>query len=164
MQVRMLIDGVYPGGAIRAPRVTEKASTVAAIPEVRHVLVHHQRSLTKFGNLVMEGRDIGSVVFPDTPHKFYLEASPEVRAERRRRDLEAMRIPASQESVKESLQSRDLKDSIRTASPLQIALGATVIQNSDLSIEENAQVILDHIRQKDLRRGSASVDIRNPQI
>jgi cytidylate kinase len=75
-----------------------------------------------------------------------------------------MRIPASQESVKESLQSRDLKDSIRTASPLQIALGATVIQNSDLSIEENAQVILDHIRQKDLRRGSASVDIRNPQI
>jgi len=163
-QVRMLIDGVYPGDAIRAPRVTEKASTIAAIPEVRHVLVQHQRSLTKFGNLVMEGRDIGSVVFPDTPHKFYLEASPEVRAERRRRDLEAMRIPASQEGVKQSLQSRDLKDSIRSASPLQIALGATVVENSHLSIEENAQVILDHIRQKDLRRGSATLGDPNPKI
>ena len=153
-QVRMLIDGVYPGDAIRAPRVTDRVSTIAAMPEVRQVLVHHQRLLTKFGNLVMEGRDIGSVVFPDTPHKFYLEASPEVRAERRRRDLEAMRIPASQEGVKQSLQSRDLKDSIRSASPLQIALGATVIENSHLSIEENAQVILDHIRQQSLRRGS----------
>jgi cytidylate kinase len=132
-------------------------STIAAIPEVRQVLVHHQRSLTKFGNLVMEGRDIGSVVFPDTPHKFYLEASPEVRAERRRRDLEAMRIPASQEGVRESLQSRDLKDSGRSASPLQIALGATVIENSHLSIEENAKVIFDHIHQQSVRRGSFGV-------
>ncbi len=155
-QVRMLIDGVYPGSAIREPRVTGKVSTIAAIPEVRQVLVHHQRSLTKFGNLVMEGRDIGSVVFPDTPHKFYLEASPEVRAERRKRDLEAMEIPASQEGVKESLQLRDRKDSVRSASPLQIALGATVIENSHLSIEENANVILDHIRQQSLRRGSFS--------
>jgi cytidylate kinase len=153
-QVRMLIDGVYPGEAIREPRVTERVSTIAAMPEVRHVLVHHQRSLTKFGNMVMEGRDIGSVVFPDTPHKFYLEASPEVRAERRRRDLEAMRIPASQEGVKEALLGRDLKDSGRSASPLQIALGATVIENSHLSIEENARVIFDHVRQQSLRRGS----------
>ena len=153
-QVRMLIDGVYPGEAIRAPRVTDRVSTIAAMPEVRHVLVHHQRSLTKFGNLVMEGRDIGSVVFPDTPHKFYLEASPEVRAERRRRDLEAMRIQASQENVKLSLLGRDQKDSGRSASPLQIALGATVIENSHLSIEENAKVIFDHVRQQSLRRGS----------
>jgi len=153
-QVRMLIDGKYPGDAIRAPRVTDRVSTIAAIPEVRQVLVHHQRSLTKFGNLVMEGRDIGSVVFPNTPHKFYLEASPEVRAQRRKRDLEAMKIPASQEGVKESLQLRDMKDSIRSASPLQIALGATVIENSHLSIEENAKVILDHIRQQSVRRGS----------
>jgi CMP/dCMP kinase len=155
-QVRMLIDGKYPGNAVRAPRVTDKVSTIAALPEVRQVLVQHQRSLTKLGNLVMEGRDIGSVVFPNTPHKFYLEASPEIRAQRRKRDLEAMEISTSQEGVKESLQRRDKKDSGRSASPLQIALGATVIENSNLSVEENAKVILDHIRHQSQRRGSFS--------
>jgi len=63
-QARMMIDGSYPGDAVRKPHVTEKVSTIAAMPEVRHVLVQHQRSLTKLGSLVMEGRDIGTVVFP----------------------------------------------------------------------------------------------------
>ena len=156
-RAHMLIDGLYPGDAVRQPRVTEKVSTIAALPEVRQVLVQHQRSLTKLGNLVMEGRDIGTVVFPNTPYKFYLEASPEVRAKRRKRDLEAMKILASQEGVKESLQRRDKKDTGRSASPLQIALGATVIENSNLSVEENAKVILDHIRQQGQRRGSFGV-------
>jgi cytidylate kinase len=156
-QARMFIDGAYPGEAVRDPRVTEKVSTIAAMPEVRHVLVQHQRSLTKLGSLVMEGRDIGTVVFPNTPYKFYLEASPEVRARRRKRDLEAMKIDASQEGVKESLQRRDKKDTGRSTSPLQIALGATVIENSHLSVEENAKVILDHIRQQGQRRGSFGV-------
>ncbi|MGO9608227.1 MAG: (d)CMP kinase, partial [Verrucomicrobiia bacterium] len=75
----------------------------------------------------------------------------------RKRDLEAMKIPASQEGVQESLQSRDKKDSGRSTSPLQIALGATVIENSHLSVEENAKVILDHIRQQSPRRGSFGV-------
>jgi cytidylate kinase len=156
-RVRMLIDGVYPGNAMRQPRVTEKVSTIAAIPEVRQVLVQHQRSLTKFGSLVMEGRDIGTVVFPDTPYKFYLEANPEIRALRRKRDLEAMKIQTTQEVVAESLQIRDRKDSGRSVSPLQIALGATVVENSKLTVDETAQVIVDHIRQQDLRRGSFSV-------
>jgi cytidylate kinase len=124
---------------------------------VRQILVQHQRSLTRFGSLVMEGRDIGTVVFPNTPYKFYLEASPEVRARRRKRDLEAMKIDASQEGVKESLQRRDKKDTVRSTSPLQIALGATVIENSNLSVEENAKVLLDHIRQQGQRRGSFGV-------
>jgi cytidylate kinase len=156
-QVRMLIDGAYPGHAIREPRVTDKVSTISAIPEVRQVLVQHQRSLTKFGSLVMEGRDIGTVVFPDTPYKFYLEANPDVRAARRKRDLEAMRIPATQEGVAESIQRRDKKDSGRTVSPLQIALGATVVENSKLTVDETAKVIVDHIRQQGQRRGSFSV-------
>jgi cytidylate kinase len=153
-EVRMSIDGVYPGKAMREPRVAEKVSTIAAIPEVRQVLVQHQRSLTKFGSLVMEGRDIGTVVFPDTPHKFYLDAKPDVRALRRKRDLEAMRIQATQEGVAQSIQQRDQKDSARSVSPLQIALGATVIENSKLTVDENAKVIVDHIRQQGLRRGS----------
>ena len=154
----ILIDGVDPGKAIREPRVTEKVSTVAAIPEVRQILVQHQRSLTKFGNLVMEGRDIGTVVFPDTSYKFYLEAKPEVRARRRKRDLEAMRIQATQEGVAQSIQTRDEKDSGRSASPLQIALGATVIENSDLTVDETAEVIVKHMRQQGFRRGTATVN------
>ncbi|MGA2139437.1 MAG: (d)CMP kinase [Verrucomicrobiia bacterium] len=155
-RVRMLIDDMYPGNAMREPRVTEKVSAIAAIPEVRQVLVQHQRSLTRFGNLVMEGRDIGTVVFPDTPYKFYLEAKPEIRALRRKRDLEAMKIPATQEGVAESIQRRDRKDSGRSVSPLQIALGATVVENSKLTVDETAQIIVDHIRQQDQRRGSFS--------
>ena len=155
-QARMFIDGVYPGDAIRDPRVTEKVSTVAAIPEVRHVLVQHQRSLTKFGSLVMEGRDIGSVVFPDTPYKFYLDANPAVRARRRARDLEAMKIRANQEGVAQSLQQRDKLDSQRSASPLQIALGATVIDNSRLTVEETSELIVAHIREQDRRRNKVA--------
>ena len=156
-QVRMLIDGNYPGDAMRAPRVTDKVSAVSAIAEVRHVLVQHQRSLTKFGSLVMEGRDIGTVVFPDTPYKFYLEANPEIRAARRKRDLDAMKIDATEAGVAESLQRRDRKDSGRSVSPLQIALGATIVENSKLTVDETAKVIVDHIRQQGQRRGSFSV-------
>jgi cytidylate kinase len=118
--------------------------------------VQHQRSLTKFGSLVMEGRDIGTVVFPDTPYKFYLDAKPEVRAVRRKRDLEAMQIQATEEGVAHSIQQRDKKDSGRSVSPLQIALGATVIDNSKLTAEESAKVVIEHIRQQGLQRGSAT--------
>jgi cytidylate kinase len=147
-EARMLIDGVYPGDAIRAPRVAEKVSLVAAIPEVRHILVQHQRSLTRYGSLVMEGRDIGSVVFPDTPHKFYLDANPEERARRRLKDYEAMQIAASAEHVAQNLQTRDRLDSGRATAPLQIALGATVIDNSGNTAEQTTQIVLDHIRRQ----------------
>jgi cytidylate kinase len=104
----------------------------------------------------MEGRDIGTVVFPDTPYKFYLDAKPEVRAVRRKRDLEAMQIQATEEGVAHSIQQRDKKDSGRSISPLQIALGATVIDNSKLTAEESAKVVIEHIRQQGLQRGSAT--------
>jgi len=155
-QVRMLVDGVDPGNAVREPRVAEKVSTIAAIAEVRQILVQHQRSLTRFGSLVMEGRDIGTVVFPDTPYKFYLDANPEVRAVRRKRDLEEMKIEATAEGVAQNIRHRDKKDSGRSISPLQIALGATVIDNSKLTAEESAKIVIDHIRQKELKRGSAT--------
>lgn len=144
-EARMLIDGVYPGDAIRAPRVAEKVSIVAAIPEVRQVLVAHQRSLTQFGSLVMEGRDIGSVVFPYTPHKFYVDANPEERAKRRQKDFAAMQIAASTEGVAQALAQRDKLDSSRAVAPLQIALGATVVDNSTNPPEQTVQIILDHI-------------------
>ena len=154
---RIYIEGVDPGDRIREPRVAEKVSIVAAIPEVRHILVQHQRSLTKFGSLVMEGRDIGTVVFPDTPYKFYLEADPKIRALRRKRDFEAMKIETSQDAVAHNLQHRDKLDSGRSTSPLQIALGATVIENSKLTVDETAEVIVAHMKQQGFKRGTATV-------
>jgi cytidylate kinase len=145
-EARMLVNGVFPGDAIRQPRVTERVSVIAAIPEVRHELVAQQRALTRFGSLVMEGRDIGSVVFPDTPHKFYLDADPEVRAARRQRDFQAMQIKASPEGVAQAIRQRDRKDSNRPVSPLQIALGAAVIDNSRLDAEATAELIIERLR------------------
>ena len=164
--IRMLIDGVNPGDAIRNPRVTGKVSVVAAIPEVRQILVQYQRSLTGFGSLVMEGRDIGSVVFPDTPHKFYLDANPDIRAQRRARDLEAMKVQANRAGVAQELQRRDKLDSTRQTAPLQIAPGATIVDNSKQGADATAKIIVDHIRQQPglrsfggagLRRGSAGI-------
>jgi CMP/dCMP kinase len=153
----ILIDGEDPGNKIREPRVAEKVSIIAAIPEVRHILVQHQRSLTKFGSLVMEGRDIGSVVFPDTPYKFYLEARSDIRTMRRKRDFEAMKIETSADAVAQNLQKRDRIDSGRSISPLQIALGAAVIENSDLTVDETAEVLIAHMKQQGFKRGSATV-------
>jgi cytidylate kinase len=146
-EARMLIDGVYPGNAVREPRVAGKVSIVAAIPAVRQVLVAHQRSLTQFGSLVMEGRDIGSVVFPHTPHKFYIDANPVERAKRRQKDFAAMQITASTGDVAQALAQRDKLDSSRAVAPLQIALGATVVDNSVNTPEQTVQIILDRIEE-----------------
>jgi cytidylate kinase len=147
-EARMLIDGVYPGNAIREPRVAEKVSFVAAMPEVRRVLVDQQRSLAHLGSLVMEGRDIGSVVFPDTPHKFYIDANAAERAKRRQQDFAAMKIAASTEGVAQALAQRDKLDSSRAVAPLQVAPGATIVDNSVNPPEKTVQIILDHIRKK----------------
>ena len=155
-EARMLIDGVFPGHAIRAPRVAEKVSVVAAMPEVRRVLVDQQRSLTRFGSLVMEGRDIGSVVFPDTPHKFYIDANASERAKRRQQDFTAMKITTSTEGVAQALAQRDKLDSSRAVAPLQVAPGATVVDNSTNTPEQTVQIILDWIaqQQRHPRRGA----------
>jgi len=155
--VRMLIDGVFPGDAVRAPQVADKVSIVAAIPEVREILVQHQRALTKLGSLVVEGRDIGSVVFPHTPHKFYLDADPAVRAQRRQKDFAAANIQTSTDAVAKNLQTRDRIDSQRATAPLQIALGATVIDTGRFSIDECTNIVVDHMRQQGTRRGAANI-------
>lgn len=100
-------------------------SLVASIPSVRSRLVDEQRAYAKERGVVMEGRDIGSVVFPDTSNKFYIDASPEVREQRRRA-----------EGIDDSIAARDKMDSNRKASPLVIPEDATVVDSSDLSIEE----------------------------
>ena len=119
-----------------APEVNDSVSAVAAVPEVRERLVAEQRAYAKRRGVVMEGRDIGSVVFPDTPWKFYIDASPEVREQRRRA-----------EGITDSVVERDRKDSSREASPLVVADGAMVVDSSDLSVEEVVARVLEVIRE-----------------
>lgn len=116
-------------------RVNASVSVIAAIPEVRARLVQEQRAYAAKTGVVMEGRDIGSVVFPDTPFKFYIDASPEVREQRRRA-----------EGITDSIAERDKTDSNRKASPLVIPEDAIVVDSSDLTVEEVVSRVVAEIR------------------
>ncbi len=129
--IRLLVDGYYPEKEIRTPEVTLAASRVASVPKVREWMKKKQRECAQFGNLVMEGRDIGTNVFPETDFKFYLDAS---LAERKRR--------RQAEGVQENLAARDQRDSQRAAAPLMIALGAMFIDTSGQTPEETNELII----------------------
>ena len=136
----ILIDGVDPGDALRADDVNSRVSAIAAIPEVRTLLVDKQREYLDSDSLVMEGRDIGSVVFPDTPYKLYIDASEEVRLARR-----------SAEGLADVVSKRDAEDSNRKTSPLIVAEGATVIDSSDMSIEQVVERAMELLQSKGLQ-------------
>jgi CMP/dCMP kinase len=110
---------------------------VAAIPQVRAWMKKRQRDCLRFGNLVMEGRDIGTNVFPETEFKFYLDASLTERTRRRTAD-----------GVDENLEVRDRRDSQRAVAPLMIPLGARVINNSELTAEQTTALILEDLRRR----------------
>ena len=134
---RLFIDGTDPETHLRDVRVNEGVSMVSSVPRVREILVEKMHTYAREYDVVMEGRDIGSVVFPDTPYKFYIDASPEIRSQRRAAQGQADQIAA-----------RDRADSSRTASPLTIADDARVIDSSSLTIEEVVQQIIDDLRAK----------------
>ena len=125
------VDGYFPEQEIRSAEVSAVVSHVAQVPFVREWMKEHQQSCVRFGNLVMEGRDITSNIFPDTPHKFCLDASAEVRQARRDAD-----------GVEENHATRDQRDSTRKAAPLKVVEGATVINNSGESPEETSARII----------------------
>lgn len=135
------IDGVNPGQDVRSESVTDKVSYIASIPEVREVVVERLRESAALGPLVMEGRDIGSVVFPGTPWKYYLDADPNERARRRNQEMSQTEDGSDVDKVMNSLARRDKMDSTRKTAPLQIPLGATVINSTDMSAED----VVDHI-------------------
>ncbi|HEX4120846.1 MAG TPA: (d)CMP kinase [Verrucomicrobiae bacterium] len=135
--VRLMVDGYYPEKEIRTAHVSEAVSHVAAVPKVRDWMKQKQRECLSFGNLVMEGRDIGTNVFPETDFKFYLDATLDERARRR-----------AAEGIQDNLAARDRRDSQRAADPLMIALGATVINNSGMSSDETSSLILENIRKR----------------
>jgi len=133
------IDGVDPTPHLNDARVTASVSTIASIPEVRRSLVAKQRECAKGCDVVMEGRDIGSAVFPETPYKFYIDASLEVRAARR-----------VKQGVTDKIEARDRQDSSRPMSPLIIAEDAHVVDSSHLTIDGVVGEIVGRLKLKGL--------------
>ncbi|MBI2843478.1 MAG: (d)CMP kinase [Armatimonadetes bacterium] len=136
-------DGDDLTEAVRTPEATRLSSPVSAIPGVRHRLVELQRKMGAQGGVVMEGRDIGTYVFPDAEVKIFLTASPEERARRRHKDLEAAGIPAEVEKVAAEIRERDQRDSSRAMAPLRKADDAALIDTDDMSVEEVVQKVID---------------------
>ncbi len=145
--VRFTIDGKDPGAEIRSETVAEQVSAVAAMPRVREWIVERLRGMTDFGSLVMEGRDIGTVVFPDTPFKFYLDADPDERARRRQVDLAGAQSVSNIGRVKTSITRRDALDRGRVTAPLARAADARVIDTTNLSIDEVVALIVGVVRE-----------------
>jgi cytidylate kinase len=140
------IDGHDVTRAIRTPEVDRIASTVARLPLVREVLVARQREMGAAGGVVMEGRDIGSVVFPEADVKIYLDASEEERARRRAHDAAHAGSQAGQAAVAAAIQARDLSDKTRAASPLALAPGAVHIDTTGVPVDAVVDRVLALVR------------------
>jgi cytidylate kinase len=143
---RILLDGEDVTSQIRTPKVSMAASEVSSVPAVRRILVRLQQELGRRSGGVLEGRDIGTKVFPETPYKFFLTARPEVRAQRRYRELLAKGESVDYQSVLAESRRRDIQDSTRTDSPLTYDQTYTVIDTSDLSIDQVAEAIVQRVR------------------
>jgi cytidylate kinase len=141
------IDGHDVTRAIRTPEIDRAAASVARLPSVRAILVERQRRLGAGGAIVMEGRDIGTVVFPSADVKIYLDASAEERARRRANDPAHTGVPTAVADVAILLTQRDTSDRTRAASPLYAAPDATVIDTTGRSIPEVVEEVLGIIRQ-----------------
>jgi cytidylate kinase len=134
-RVHLTVEGYYPEKEIRTAETSAAVPHVAAVPKVREWMKKTQRDCIRFGDLVMEGRDIGTNIFPETDFKYYLDAHLEERSRRR-----------AAEGVQENLAVRDQRDSQRAVAPLMIALGAKVINNSQMTAEQTSGMIIADIR------------------
>jgi cytidylate kinase len=145
---RVLLDDEDITSLIRTPEISMAASDVSSVPAVRRVLVRLQQDLGRRIGGVLEGRDIGTKVFPETPYKFFLTATPQVRAERRFAELQARGTTMSFEDVLKGMSARDRQDSTRAESPLTYDETYTVIDTSTLTIPQVVDVIVSQVRQK----------------
>jgi cytidylate kinase len=139
------IDGCDVAEAIRTPQIDAASSAVARLPRVREVLIGQQRAIGRTGGVVMEGRDIGSVVFPDADVKIYLDAAPEERARRRAQDPAhaARRGGVGVQDIASALEARDFSDRTRAASPLVVAADAITIDTTGLSVDDVIDRVMD---------------------
>jgi len=145
---RTYLDGEDVSEAIRTPEVTKAVSPVSSFPEVRELMVRLQREIGRDGGVVCEGRDIGTVVFPDAELKVYMFASPEVRAERRVRDFKRQGIKVSYDEVLQDIIQRDEYDSTRKHSPLRKPEDALELDTTNLSFEEQVDWVVERVRER----------------
>lgn len=142
---KIIVDGQDVGEEIRSPECSLMASAVSALAEVRKALVPLQRELGMREGGVMEGRDIGTVVFPDAGLKVFLTASVDERARRRLGDLRERDVDTSLEEVREQQQQRDLQDTSRAESPLQVARGSVVVDTTGLTLDQVVERLLEEV-------------------
>ena len=138
------VNGEHPGDAIRSPEINKHASPVATVKEVRERITQWLQAMTSYGNIIVEGRDITTAVFPNSPARFYLDASAEARAERRQTE-EVQKGIANQsiEDVKASLLARDKIDSTRKHAPLRKADGVYAIDSTDMTLKEVIETVIE---------------------
>lgn len=144
--VRVYLDGKDITNKIRNKRLAEGASILATVPEVREQLMKIQRRMGSSGGIVVEGRDIGTVVFPRADYKFYLDASIKERALRRYRELKVKGEEGQLAELEKAIRSRDKRDRTRGVAPLKIARDAVVIDSTDMSKKEVVEFILKRIQ------------------
>ena len=148
VRIDFRLNGENVEQKIRGLEVSSRVSIVAAQPFVREMLVRQQQAMGEGKGIVMDGRDIGTVVFPKAELKIFVTASAEVRAERRYKELQAKGQPADYESILKNVQDRDYMDSHREVSPLRQADDAIVLDNSHLTIAQQDAWLMDRVREK----------------
>ena len=145
---RMFLNGEDVTTQIRLPQISMYASAVSAIPEVRTFLLEMQRSMARRSSVIMDGRDIGTVVLPDADVKIFLTADAKVRAQRRWKELEQRGTPRPFEEVLREIEERDWADSHRAAAPLKHAEDAVLVNTNELSFDESKEKLLEVIRRR----------------
>ena len=145
---RVYLCGEDVTGLIRTPEISMYASAVSSVPEVRAFLLETQRRLARENNVIMDGRDIGTVVLPDAQVKIFLTAAPEIRAKRRYDELCAKGVQTTFDEVLSDLNKRDYDDSHRAAAPLKQAEDAVLADTSALDFEQSCELVCSIIREK----------------
>lgn len=147
-RLKVLMDGEEVSQKIRSPQVSRMVSLVSRHPQVRRIMVERQRRFGEKGGVVVEGRDIGTVVFPQADLKVYLDATPEERAKRRMEELRMRGINSTLDEQLAAIAGRDRLDSQREDSPLRKAEDAVLLDTTHLSIEEEVRAVLDLVKRR----------------
>lgn len=143
--LRVSIDGHEVTDVIRTPEIGSGASKISALPGVKRAMIRKQQEMGNSGGVIMDGRDIGTFVFPQADYKFYLDASVETRGLRRYMELKAKGMDIILDEIIASMKARDYNDSNRAVAPLQVAADAMVIDTTDLSIQQVLEIIINRI-------------------
>ena len=149
-----LVNGSSVSKKIRTTAISKKVSEISAIPAIREYMVRLQRSFAKNNNCVVEGRDIGTVVFPEAEIKFFIIASVEVRAQRRKLELQNMGEKISLKKLRQDIKARDKYDSERSHSPLKKAINAIQIDTTKMNINEQVNYMISHVNLKKIGKNN----------